>query len=137
MPRSFAISVAGISAACLLGTWSVRARDTRQARKAWAALAAQGMRNATQFAPEMVASLSEPARRYFTFAIAPGTPLRTVAEIDMLGEIGLGERNKPNYQAMTACEILAPPHGFVWMPRIGSVHHVLLQRRHAGGVQGW
>jgi hypothetical protein len=68
----------------------------------------------------MVAGLPEPARRYFTFAIAPGTPLRMVVEIDMVGEIGLGDRDRPNYQPMVAREILAPPHGFVWMPRIGS-----------------
>jgi hypothetical protein len=43
-----------------------------------------------------------------------------VAEIKMAGEIGLGDRDRPNYQPMMAEEILAPPHGFVWMPRIGS-----------------
>jgi hypothetical protein len=83
-------------------------------------LAAQGSRNQALFTPEMVAGLPDPARRYFLFAIAPRTPLRTVVELDMVGEIGLGNKERPNYQPMVAREILAPPHGFVWMPRIGS-----------------
>ena len=62
----------------------------------------------------MVAGLPEPARRYFGFAIRPGTPLHTVAEIRMTGRFGLGTREKPGYMAMTAVEVLAAPEGFVW-----------------------
>ncbi len=120
MSRRLAIAIAGMSAAGLLGAWAFRAHDGRDADQAWALLAAQGGRNQALFAPEMVAGLPDPARRYFLFAIAPGTPLRTVVELDMVGEIGLGDQERPNYQPMVAREILAPPHGFVWMPRIGS-----------------
>jgi hypothetical protein len=119
MSRPLAISVAGVSVAGLLGAWALRAYDSRVAHQAWTSLAAQGDRNQVLFAPEMVAGLPDPARRYFLFAIAPGTPLRTVVELDMVGEIGLGDKGHPNYQSMTAREILAPPQGFVWMPRIG------------------
>ncbi|MCO4321102.1 DUF6544 family protein [Aliidiomarina quisquiliarum] len=45
----------------------------------------------------MVNDLPEPAQRFFNFAIAPGTPLYTVAEIDMEGQFSLGSQEKPNY----------------------------------------
>jgi hypothetical protein len=113
MSRRLAIAIAGMSAAGLLGACAFRAHDSRDADQAWALLAAQGGRNQALFAPEMVAGLPDPARRYFLFAIAPGTPLRTVVELDMVGEIGLGNKEQPNYQPMVAREVLAPPHGFV------------------------
>ena len=62
----------------------------------------------------MVADLPEPARRFFNFAIAPGTALYTVAEIEMGGQFSLGSQEEPNYQSMQAHQILAAPHGFVW-----------------------
>jgi hypothetical protein len=120
MPGSLVRSVAVLSAASLLAAWVWRARDEREAQRAWDELATAGGRNPIPFGPEMVANLPNPARRYFTFAIAPGTPLRMVSEIDMTGEIGLGNKERPNYQNMAAREILAPPHGFVWRSRIGS-----------------
>jgi len=120
MPGALVRSVAVLSAASLLAAWSWRARDERNAQRAWDELATVGGRNSVPFGPEMVANLPDPVRRYFTFAIAPGTPLRIVAEIDMVGEIGLGDKERPNYQPMVAREILAPPHGFVWRPQIGA-----------------
>jgi hypothetical protein len=120
MPKGLAISVAGVSAACLVGGWGVRVHDRCDARRAWAALAAKAVRPPALFNPEMVMGLPDPARRYFMFAIAPGTPLRMVAELGMAGEIGLGDKERPNYHPMVAKEVLAPPHGFVWMPRIGT-----------------
>jgi hypothetical protein len=68
----------------------------------------------------MVNGLPEPARRYFLFTIAPGAPLRTVAEITTHGEIGLGTRDAPNYVRMRAKQILAPPHGLVWSVAAGN-----------------
>ncbi|MBD2749631.1 hypothetical protein IC232_23415 [Microvirga sp. BT688] len=120
MPKALAISVASVSAVCLVGAWGVRARDGRDARKAWDALAARAARPMARFDLKMVAGLPDPARRYFMFAITAGTPLRMVAELKMAGEIGLGDQERPNYQPMNAEEILAPPHGFVWMPWIGT-----------------
>ncbi|NGP53660.1 DUF6544 family protein [Thioalkalivibrio sp. XN8] len=69
------------------------------------------------FTPEMVAALPEPARRFFAFAIEPGTPLATVVELEMRGEIGLGTKDEPRYQPMQATQVLAPPHGLVWRLR--------------------
>src|SRR5215212_1856896 len=89
MPKGFAISVASVSAACLLGAWAVRARDGRDARKAWTALAAKGMCDPVRFSPEMVAGLPDPARRYFMYAIAPGTSLTSHVELEMSGSMRL------------------------------------------------
>ena len=76
-------------------------------------------RRGDDFIPESVEDLPEPAQRYFRFSIAPGVPLQAVVKINMVGQIGLGHREVPGYRPMTAREILAPPHGFVWRPRIG------------------
>lgn len=67
-----------------------------------------------RFEPMMVANLPEPARRFFGFAITEGTPLRTVAKIEMGGRFSLGTKQKPDYMAMRATQVLAVPHGFIW-----------------------
>ncbi len=67
-----------------------------------------------RFSADMVADLPEPAQRYFRFAIAEGTPLYTVARIEMGGQFSLGTKDAPNYMNMTATQVLAPPEGFVW-----------------------
>lgn len=100
----------------LLG--ALRLWDERANRVEWARLAATQPADPARFDPAMVADLPEPARRFFTFAIAPGTPLLTVAEIEMEGEFSLGTRENPNYMPMKARQILAAPSGFVWKLRI-------------------
>lgn len=67
-----------------------------------------------RFSLAMVGGLPEPARRFFSFAIAPGTPLYTVARIQMQGQFSLGDRHSANSMDMTAAQVLAAPHGFVW-----------------------
>jgi hypothetical protein len=111
-----AIGVAAVGAAAARG---VRLRDRKEAAAIWAYLLALSSANAAPFTLDMVAGLPEPAQRYFRYAIAPGAELRRVAEIDMIGQIGLGDRATPRYLPMRAREILAPPHGFLWMPSIG------------------
>jgi hypothetical protein len=69
------------------------------------------------FDPEMIANLPEPARRYFLYTIAPGTPLYRVAKISMSGRFGMGTKTNPGYFHMTATQILAMPVGFVWKMR--------------------
>lgn len=69
------------------------------------------------FTPEMIARLPEPVRRYFMYAIEPGTPLYTVARITMAGRFGMGNRDQPNYLDFTATQVLAMPAGFVWKMR--------------------
>jgi hypothetical protein len=99
------------AAAAALVLW--RAADRRADARAWDALAALPAPPGT-FDPAMVAGLPDPARRYFLYTIAPGTPLRAAAVIEMGGEIGMGTKEAPGYRPMRARQILAPPAGFVW-----------------------
>ena len=57
----------------------------------------------------MVADLPDPARRWLTHAIAPGTPLWQSVELSMVGEIRLGR-----WRPFTATQALAPPEGYIW-----------------------
>ncbi len=91
--------------------------DRRADRAEWNRLAALQPTDPVRFNPEMVADLPEPARRYFTFAIQPGTPLLPITEIEMTGQFSLGIKDNPAYQPMQARQILAVPHGFVWAMR--------------------
>ncbi len=61
------------------------------------------------FDASMVADLPEPARRWLTHAIAPGTPLWQTVELSMRGQIRIGA-----WRPFTARQVLAPPRGFVW-----------------------
>lgn len=98
-----------------------RLTDTVRANAAWSRLAVLGGDTAAVFDPAMVADLPEPARRYFNFAIAPGTRLSAVVAIEMEGQLGLGSKDKPNYRTMKARQILAPPHGLVWRLQAGMI----------------
>lgn len=69
------------------------------------------------FDPAMVACLPEPAQRYFKYSIAPGTPLKTVVDLRMSGQFGMGDRSRPGYMSMSARQVLAMPVGFVWKMR--------------------
>ena len=102
-----------------LAAW--RVSDVFAASKAWARLAVTSGNAGQVFDPAMVADLPESARRYFAFTIAPGTPIRTVADIRMTGELGLGTKAEPKYNPMSAHQILAPPHGLVWRLKSGPV----------------
>lgn len=95
----------------------IRVFDQRADRAEWNRLAALQPREPIRFEPAMVADLPEPARRYFMFAIAQGTPLWRVAEIDMTGQFSLGSKDNPAFQPMEARQILAVPDGFVWAMR--------------------
>ena len=108
-------AVVAVSSGVLIG---LRWWDWRADRVEWLRLRARQPANPNRFEPAMVAHLPEPARRFFEFAIAPGTPLLPVAEIDMDGQFSLGTREAPNYQRMQARQILAAPHGFVWQLRL-------------------
>lgn len=107
------VAVAGVALALVL----LRAMDGRADRAEWNRLAALQPVRPERFAPGMVADLPEPARRFFAFAIRLGTPILTVARIDMGGRFSLGSKARPNYQPMQARQILAGPEGFVWAMR--------------------
>jgi hypothetical protein len=109
-------------AAAVLGALRMwRWVDARHDRDVWRSLAERASRSAMRFDERMVADLPEPVRRYFLYAIAPGTPLRSCAEIEMAGELGLGTKAAPGYREMHARQILAAPDGFVWRVRFGSL----------------
>ena len=72
------------------------------------------------FSNLMVEDLPEPARRYFQFSIAEGTPLFTVAEISMRGQFAMGTKDSPNYIPMSADQVLAASDGFIWQMAGGS-----------------
>lgn len=97
-----------------VGLQAWRWSDNRRAARAWDALARTARASPPLFDPSIVHGLPDPARRFFLFTIKPGSPLRTVAEIRMGGEIGLGTKHEPKYMPMRAQQILAPPHGLVW-----------------------
>ncbi len=114
--KTLILPVAGAVALLAL----MRARDARADQREWAALKSLQPANPQFFERSMVAELPDPARRYFEFAIAPGTPLLTVAELAMRGRFSLGNKAAPNYQSMEARQILAAPRGFVWQMRTRS-----------------
>jgi len=113
-------SAVGLAASGVLGAQIIRVGDRRHAEEVWTRLSELSSTEPARFTPAMVEDLPEPARRYLRYAIAPGAALCTVAEIDMVGRIGLGDRDAPRYMLMRAREIIAPPYGFVWIPSIGS-----------------
>jgi hypothetical protein len=83
-------------------------RAARAVREDWGRLRAPAGTLAT-FDPRDVRSLPEPARRWLTHAIAPGTPLWRSAELTMHGRIRLGA-----WRTFTARQVLAPPDGYIW-----------------------
>lgn len=113
--------VVGVLIAVCLALQTLRWTDLRRASHAWRALAARSNEATATFDVAMVEALPEPARRFFLFTIRPGAPLRTVAEIEMGGELGLGTREKPDYAPMRARQILAPPYGLVWRVTSGAI----------------
>ena len=82
-------------------------RAARSRRTDWIRLATGT--SADPFTAERTAGLPEPARRWLTHAIAPGTPLWSSVELTMHGEIRLG-----TWRPFHARQILAPPSGFIW-----------------------
>lgn len=110
-----------ISVFAILLLVAVRLWDERADQAEWTRLATSQLKNPVSYDPVMVADLPEPALRFFNFAIKPGTPLLTVAEIAMGGEFSLGTRDKPNYKPMYASQILAAPTGFVWKVKMPGI----------------
>jgi hypothetical protein len=106
--------IAGL-AGIAMGLWT-SARDIRNAQTVWDALLEQRELAPVSYDPAMVADLPEIGQRYFANAIVPGTPLHKVARLEMEGSLILNGREFP----MSADQILAPPHGFVWRARAGS-----------------
>lgn len=71
--------------------------------------------------PQQVAHLAPAVQRYFNYVIAQGTPLWTVVEIEMAGELSLGDATAPNYQPLRAYQLLSGSSGFIWQARLPAV----------------
>lgn len=108
------LSVLAIFAILLAGLFTLRQLDHRADRTEMDRLIALQPQTPARYAPQLVADLPEPARRYFNFMIAKGTPLYSVSQIEMEGQFSLGTQDAPNYMGMTATQVLAVPEGFVW-----------------------
>lgn len=118
--RTLLYALGSVAALAVLGAAARRFADERRASRVWSDLAALADPDPPRFDPRMVEPLPPPARRWFLRSLAPGTPLWRVAEIEMEGELGTGDRSEPRYRPMRGREILVPPHGFVWRPQVGS-----------------
>lgn len=116
----FGVVVVAVGAAVMLWAHSGYRQRMAEAGSAWTAIAGRARPAADAFSPDMIAGLPEVARRYFTHAIAPGTPLSTTVELEMEGLFRLGEKDAPREFAMHARQILAPPSEFVWLPVLRS-----------------
>lgn len=87
----------------------------RFAAATWSAL--ESMADAwLPFDPASLDGLPAPAQRYLSTAIPAGTPLSTLARIQMDGDIKLGGR----WLRFTATQILRAGVGFVWAPVVGG-----------------
>ena len=118
MRTVFALIAVAVTILIALGVW--RLADKRAVEAVYRNLASYQPSSPAQFDAAMIADLPDPAQRFFRFAIAPGTRLYTVAEIDMEGDFSLGNKEKPDYIPMRAEQILAAPHGFVWQVHAGD-----------------
>ncbi len=103
----------------VLAGW--RELDRRADEAVWRKLAATVGPASETFDPNSIADLPEPARRYFQYIIQPGARLHRAVEIEMAGQLGLGTRTEPNYRPMNAQQILAPPYGLLWRPKVGPL----------------
>jgi hypothetical protein len=65
-----------------------------------------------RFDTSMVADLPEPARRWLTHAISPGTPLWQSVVLHMHGHIHIAA-----WMPFTAVQLHTPPDGYVWAAR--------------------
>ncbi len=77
-------------------------------RDDWAHLSAATV-DPVPFDTAMVAELPEPARRYLTHSISPGTPLWGSVQVSMRGTIKIGA-----WRSFTATQVLAQPGGYIW-----------------------
>jgi uncharacterized protein DUF6544 len=109
------------------------AADTRSLRAEWAQLADPPAPDRA-FAPDLVTGLPEPARRWLTRAIAPGTPLWSSVQLTMHGQIKLRA-----WRPFTARQVLAPS-GFIWAAtaRVGPLPLTGFDRYSSGcGKMRW
>lgn len=130
-------SVVFLFSAALVVLMIWRQLDHRADRTEMARLIALQPKAPLVFDPAMVADLPDPARRYFEYTILTGTPLLTVADIEMTGQFSLGTKDAPNYMEMTARQVLGVPNGFVWKMSCGKGLMAMSGSDSAGWTRFW
>ncbi len=121
MVRLGLIALLGVFVLAALGALGLRWADDVADARVKGELRVLGAGTSAVFDPAMVEGLPEPAQRFFLYALSPGAPLGTVAEITMQGQLDLGPADAPNPQPMQATQVLAPPYGFVWTVQMEAV----------------
>ncbi|GLQ55907.1 DUF6544 family protein [Devosia nitrariae] len=106
--------------AAVVVAYGLYRRATSDAEAAMADVAARARPAGRTFDKAMLSVLPEIAQRYFTHAIAPGTPLSSTARLEMQGTFLLGDKSRFQTYEMQARQILAPPAEFVWIPEMKS-----------------
>lgn len=112
--RMVIISVLALALLLALTLLIWRHLDQRADHAEMARLRALQPDNPPRFDHALISDLPEPARRFFTFAIAEGTPLYTVATVKMQGQISQGTKDNHTYSDMQATQVIAAPDGSVW-----------------------
>jgi len=95
-------------------------RDERALQSKWRALSSSATVDPPPLNAQQLDGLPEATRRFFKFSIQNHTPLYTLVEITMHGEMSLGDKSMPRYKAFHACQLLAPPLGFIWRVKAGT-----------------
>ena len=116
---------------------SMQWMDNRMAQKVWRCLARNAQNSPDIFTVDMVKDLPDPARRFFLYMIKPGTPLHTIAEIEMDGKLALGPKENPGYMQMHGLQLLAPPNGFVWRVKARRGRLTISGNEVADGNRSW
>lgn len=114
------ISLCALILIAVTGLFAWRKADHRREDQEMIRLLRTQPENPSVFDPDSVSELPEPAQRFFKFSIAPGTPLYTVARIQMAGQFSMGTKINPKYINIQATQVLASPTGFIWVMSSGS-----------------
>jgi hypothetical protein len=85
VPATIAIGSLVILGAGALVGYGAHRRDIAAMDRSYTKVVAGGAPSTRRFDPNEVAHMPEIARRYFRYAIAPGTPLYSVVELDLEG----------------------------------------------------
>jgi hypothetical protein len=88
-------------------------RSADEIRTLWRQLA-PGAAEPACFEPSQLGHLPEPARRWLTHALSPGTPLAGAVLLRMHGHIRTGR-----WLPFRAVQLHVPPQGYLWVARAG------------------
>jgi hypothetical protein len=109
----------GLCAAAIAGNAFFRI-DIAASRRRLEELDLQPRGMVATFDLAMLNGLPEVAIRYFTHAIAPGTPLLRDVRLDMHGTFVLGTGGDRRQFDMQAEQVLQAPTSFIWLARLRS-----------------